>query len=110
MPIATKGCLPPDQKPNSSALFKLILSTSLFVEYISPILTGISVPHISPNQIASFRFGLPGFREQGQIVEHTTKHLNQITELETRASQQIDRMKEYRTALIAEAVTGQLNI
>ena len=48
----------------SQKYLKLILSSPQFRAYFEPILTGISVPHVSPEQILSFRLRLPTFDVQ----------------------------------------------
>ena len=47
----------------------LLLAGRSFSNYLTPIFTGISVPHLSPEQIKSFRFALPNLDEQQHIVE-----------------------------------------
>jgi type I restriction enzyme, S subunit len=44
-----------------------LLASQAFSNYIKPIVTGVNVPHISPAQIAAFRFRLPSSSEQDAI-------------------------------------------
>jgi type I restriction enzyme S subunit len=44
-----------------------VLASRVFSDYIKPIVTGVNVPHISPAQIAAFRFRLPSLTEQDAI-------------------------------------------
>ena len=81
-----------------------------FSDYLAPIFTGISVPHLSPEQIKGFQFALPNVVEQ--------KAINQYVKSTTYAFQsgivatltQIQLLEEYRTRLIADVVTGKLDV
>jgi type I restriction enzyme S subunit len=42
----------------------LVLSAQPFRNYIAPIFTGVSVPHLSPDQVKEFRLGLPPKRSK----------------------------------------------
>ena len=42
-----------------SSTFTMLLLTGSFVDYLTPLFTGISVPHVSPEQINSYRIALP---------------------------------------------------
>ena len=50
-------------------LLLLILAGQGFRDYLTPIFTGISVPHFSPEQIRSFLIALPPLPEQSAIIE-----------------------------------------
>ena len=44
-----------------------VLASRAFTDYIKPIVTGVTVPHISPDQIKSFGFQLPPISQQDAI-------------------------------------------
>ena len=54
--------LRPKERLNGQLLL-LLLRGRLFAEYIAPIFTGISVPHLSPEQIRGFKVTLPPIEE-----------------------------------------------
>ncbi len=88
----------------------LLLSGKVFADYLAPIFTGISVPHVSPEQIKAFRFALPGSAEQAAIVAvvlERTAHLDKAIAM-ARGDQAL--LREYRTRLIADVVTGKLDV
>ena len=93
-----------------SEFMLLLLRGRLFREYMAPIFTGISVPHLSPQQIKGFRVALPSHLEQRSIVaelkEQTREQSNAISRLE----REITLLREYRTRLIADVVTGKLDV
>ena len=87
-----------------------ILSSRNFLNYLSPIFTGISVPHLSPEQIREFWIALPSITEQRAIVEYLTSRVKDVQFAAERAERQIDLLREYRTRLIADLVTGKLDV
>lgn len=93
-----------------TAYIKLLLSTDLFLNYFGPMLTGISVPHISAEQIEDFCAPIPPVEEQERILEflnlETAKHDQGISSTQ----QQIEKLKEYKTTLINSAVTGKIKV
>jgi type I restriction enzyme S subunit len=87
-----------------------LLRGRLFAEYIAPIFTGISVPHLSPEQIRGFKIMLPPVEEQQAIValiDSDTKTLNTAL---ARTEREIGLLREYRTRLVADVVTGKLDV
>jgi type I restriction enzyme S subunit len=87
-----------------------VLAGQNFFEYLTPIFTGISVPHLSPEQIRSFRFALPPHAEQAAIVEYVNKQTRKLDAAIVAAHRTIALLKEYRTRLIADVVTGQVDV
>ena len=88
----------------------LLLRGRLFREYMAPIFTGVSVPHLSPQQIRNFRVALPSINEQWKIVAQLTAHTSQITTVISRLEREIELLREYRTRLISDVVTGKLDV
>lgn len=86
------------------------LSTAMFVAHFSPETTGVSVPHISPDQIASFTIAVPPVSEQQKIVEYSRRELALLEELSEQGKRTIDLLKERRSALISAAITGQIDV
>ena len=86
------------------------LSSPLFVAHFAPETTGVSVPHISPDQIASFVIAVPPLEEQQQIVGFAESELGKLRDLSKQAEQTISLLQERRSALIAAAVTGQIDV
>lgn len=60
--------------------------------------------------VKSFRVVLPPRCEQEAIVEHVQKSLAKVDGAIVAASREIDLIREYRTRLIADVVTGQLDV
>ncbi len=88
----------------------LILSSNEFKSFIEADLTGVSVPHISPDQIKSFRFHLLDNERQEKVIQKVTYSLSKIDTLIEKSNQAITLLKERRTALISAAVTGKIDV
>lgn len=88
----------------------LLLRGRLFANYIAPIFTGISVPHLSPEQINGFRVPLPPLEEQRKIVSYVEGETNELRTVASRLEREIELLREYRTRLVADVVTGKLDV
>ena len=88
----------------------LLLSGNGFRDYLAPIFTGISVPHASPRQLKEFRIGLPSLHEQDAIIAELRSSLTSIDSAMEMARGQIACVREYRARLIADVVTGKLDV
>jgi type I restriction enzyme S subunit len=69
-----------------------------------------TMPKISQGHIKSWRILLPTLEEQHAIVEHIDKEALQINKVIHRTEHEIDLLREYRTRLIADVVTGKLDV
>jgi type I restriction enzyme S subunit len=87
-----------------------LLSSEMFVAHFSPATTGISVPHISTDQIADFVIPLPPLAEQRQIVEYLAGEHGKLDALTAESQHAVDLLQERRAALISAAVTGQIDV
>lgn len=87
-----------------------LLSSEMFVAHFSPETTGVSVPHISPEQINNFVIPVPPVSEQVAIVEFAGIESAKFDTLIAEAQRAIDLLQERRTALISAAVTGQIDL
>ena len=79
-------------------------------DYLAPIFTGISVPHLSPEQIKGFWLALPSVAEQEAIVENLRSRVGAFQCAMHGALEEIALLREYRTRLIADVVTGKLDV
>ena len=71
---------------------------------------GFTVMHIYGNQLKNLQIALPPIHEQDGIVEHINGGTARIDQETARYYRQIGLMNEYRTRLIADVVTGQLDV
>lgn len=94
----------------SMVFLNLLLGGKSFSDYLEPIFTGISVPHLSPEQIKSFVFALPPTDEQDRIIKWIGDKTIRLRSAGAQAEQEIALLREYRTRLIADVVTGKLDV
>lgn len=87
-----------------------LLSSRAFEAHFTPETTGVSVPHISGEQILSFVIPVPPLDEQQQICEFLESELANLDALNNQSELAIDLLKERRTALISAAVTGKIDV
>ena len=67
-------------------------------------------PNLSQELLKAIRLPTPSFEEQRAIVKHLDKATANIDAAITRARRQIELLREYRTRLIADVVTGKLDV
>jgi type I restriction enzyme S subunit len=60
--------------------------------------------------LSNYLLGIPPLEEQQKIAEYLDQKTAQIEEQKTKIQQAIDLLKEYRTALITNAVTGKIDV
>jgi type I restriction enzyme S subunit len=87
-----------------------LLRTKLFYSHFAPMLTGISVPHISEAQIGNFICAIPPLKEQDEILKLLDTLSSKIDKAIRKHSTQITKLKEYRATLIDAAVTGKIKV
>jgi type I restriction enzyme S subunit len=97
------------ERLNADYLLNL-LSSEMFAAHFSPETTGVSVPHISPEQIYNFVIPVPPAPEQETIVKFVEAESARLGSLTMGATHAIDLLEERRTALISAAVTGKIDV
>jgi len=71
------------------AFLLFLLGGRLFGDYIAPIFTGISVPHLSPEQIRGFKMMLPPIAEQQGIVAFVARETRSLNSAIARTEREI---------------------
>ena len=89
---------------------KELLHSRHFLAHFEPILTGVSVPHISPDQIVGFRFPYIDPDVQASQMEHFAKLVRWVRRAIYTTKTSIYRLREFRSALITASVTGQIDV
>jgi type I restriction enzyme S subunit len=103
------ACIRPCEKLQAEFLILLLAGRS-FADYLTPIFTGISVPHLSPEQVKSFSFALPPVNEQRDIVQWLRASTRNFEISILSANREIELLCELRTRLIGDVVTGKLDV
>ena len=89
---------------------RLLIESDAFVSHLSPITTGVSVPHVSADQILSFRAPLPPYDVQHTLANRLERKNAGLAVLSDRLTAQIVLLTERRRALITAVVSGDLAI
>ena len=71
---------------------------------------GTTMNNLSARAVGSVRLALPPTGEQRAIADYLNKERTALDEARCRIREQIERIKEYRTRLIADVVTGKLDV
>lgn len=92
--------------------FSLAIRCKAYVGFFTSHSKGIRVGQwdLDPNALKSIPFFLPPVDEQQAIVTYINKKCSKITSLISELESEIDYLKEYKQRLIADCVTGQVNV
>ena len=92
--------------------FNLAIRSKYYVAFFAQYSKGIRVDQwdLSPIGLKSIPFFLPPETEQKAIVDYINVRLNKIDELTAMLQENIEILKEYKHRLIADMITGQINV
>ncbi len=88
----------------------LFMSSQLFQDQILVAKTGVGIEHFGPTHLKEMLLVLPPQGEQQAIVEWVSTEQAPIDIAISRAEREIELLNEYRTRLIADVVTGKLDV
>ena len=86
------------------------LQTSVFYEQVLSHTTGTAQFNVSTNDIGNVALVLPPVEEQRRIVCHLSTATADVDTAIASTRRQIELLREYRTRLIADVVTGQVDV
>jgi type I restriction enzyme S subunit len=72
--------------------------------------TGVTRFGLAQGAIKSAIFPLPPLEEQRAIIAHISEKCSEISQAVSRAEREIELMREYRTRLISDVVTGKVDV
>ncbi len=81
-----------------------------FIDRVTANSVGIAYPAITESRLGSFQVVVPPFSEQVAIVAYLDKTTADIDIAINRARREIELLGEYRTRLIADVVTGKVDV
>lgn len=88
----------------------MLIGSNVGQEQIELQQTGANREGLNFEQLKGFNIPLPDLKEQAAIVSHIEEKCGKIDQICEKLRQQIVLYREYRTALIANAVTGKIKI
>ncbi len=77
-------------------------------DIFNSIVNKVSIAHLTKEKLKEIPFSVPPIKEQTAIVQHIETGTANINEKITLIKQEIGLLKEYKQALIFEAVTGKI--
>ena len=86
------------------------IASAPFTEPLLSESTGTAQFNISPESVGQVRIALPPVEEQERITSFLAAENDKVDALLIKVRNVIDRLKEYRTALISAAVTGKIDV
>jgi type I restriction enzyme S subunit len=81
-----------------------------FIDRVCALSVGVSYPAINSAELSNVSVWFPEKDEQNKIVEYLDRVVSKTKATIIRLKAEIEYLKEYRTALISEAVTGKIDI
>jgi len=86
------------------------LRASYFIESVVVNSVGVSYPAIDTSKMSCFSVATPTIEEQYKIAAFLDRETAKIDVLVAKIHEAIDRLKEYRSALISAVVTGKVDV
>ncbi len=69
-----------------------------------------ALPSMTQTDLYEVKFSIPDLREQELIIAHIEKEISVVQKTINNIQKEITLVEEYKTALIAEAVTGKIDV
>ena len=89
----------------------ITLQSDPFIDRVTANSIGIAYPAIAESRLGTFHLALPpSVEEQTSIVAEVRRETQALAEGIDRAQREIDLIREYRTRLITDVVTGKLDV
>jgi type I restriction enzyme S subunit len=95
-------------KPKRGSIFYLshILETLNYMPWIS----GAAQPKLTQDRLLSISIAVAPPEEQEMIVQHTSEQTQPLVTAISRLEREIELLREYHTRLVADVVTGKLDV
>jgi type I restriction enzyme S subunit len=98
------------KNPNSSCFVWYWLQSSYIKERISLDATQSAQPNLSMESIGNFYIPKISIEEEQDIMTFLTQKTKDIDVIISKTKQEIELLKEYKTAFISEVVTGKIDV
>ena len=81
-----------------------------FIKEVKKLSAKSTVDSLRRPMFQNFRVAFSSIEEQKEIVAYIEKNTNRISDLVNKYNKEIELLKEYKTALISEVVTGKVDV
>ncbi len=108
--LVQRVCRIRPEVPELAPLIAATVRSPRFAAYIESDLTGVSVPHLSEEQLGAFRVPESCLADDGLLARRLESGTARHEVISTRLAKQLDLLVEHRQALITAAVTGGLRV
>lgn len=108
-PNSSIGVLTPYERLDYRYL-QYYLQSSAFGTFVSLLYNGMGVPHLTQEITRSIKLPLPSMGEQRRIADYLDKRCAAIDSVIDARTRQLDRLEDYRKALIYAYVTGKKEV
>ncbi len=108
--LSSVAMLRPRNTDLDSVFLKYHLNTEGFKNFVLNSLVGGAMTRFTLEIISKFRLITPPLPEQQAIASFLDRETAKIDALSAKVTTAIERLKEYRTALISSAVTGKIDV
>ena len=98
-------------KAINGAFLRFLTSTNQFLQVGEQFMTGAAGQQRIPSDfVKEYPIGLPPIPEQEEILEYIREKSAEINQAVIRAEREIELIREYRTRLISDVATGQMDV
>ncbi len=122
-PALAKACIAPNSGMCSADMYPIIpdmrlrpeyllmqLLSSRFTEWATLESMRVAMPKINREALGNFRLRVPPLSVQASLIEEYSVERKKFEDVSDTVRASVDRLKEYRSALITSAVTGQIDL
>ena len=99
-----------DAQSADARFVRYFTATSAYWEWLDSTYIQATIQNVSAERYASLTIPVPPVHEQHAIVAFLERETARVTDLVERAEAAIERLQEYRTALITAVVTGKIDV
>jgi len=88
----------------------LFTSSLAYWSWLSSSFIQATIQNVSAEKYANLVVGVPQLEEQNIIIKYLNSETARIDEAIDNVRSQIEKLEEYRTVLISDAVTGKIDV
>jgi type I restriction enzyme S subunit len=87
-----------------------VLNSKLILQQLDLLMVGSTFKRINVDDIRNYSLVIPSLEEQNDIIGYLSSACLRLDDMHSKATLAVERLKEYRAALITSAVTGKIDV